>query len=609
VPSFRPALVSGGVLVLCRELLDLFIAKLQVCRNDRVRRNSEANNNTNSTTNNNDYDNDANNDNNNDNDDDNKCDDDEEKLMACKSISNISLTLMFTIGGVSMFNNFSAPHLNGAHDYSITWIDHQVLNEDIPRAMIKLIHYGLQEWAIDNFPIRKPITTDNKNDTNACCPFRHLVCMNLAKALFQLSSRAANRPALSKIGVPQALCMIFVYATDVFETLTVSKDNDDRVLVEDLINETKNFSIECSCDEAVTDKVFSTQTVCASLDALTFFLNDLKASESSTNLYNSIPLTFTLSLPKPPSYGSLHDIYNDNDNTSSWLDTPVLTMMSYPSLIKGIKAVVTTLPRCPARLACLRVILSLTQWPDSLHALVVGDITDALVLISAEAELHRFDNNKSLLSDNNDQSRKAKDPERSCMFSIGSSPNGFAPYSTSNIIATSNSSGQLTLEPPIAKSNSNNSIKSSNSSKSGNDLVIVRNESTSSVNVRILKFSFEKACRENGFKEEDKAALTTEETMTVCLALANISQSKDYAIRLFKNGLLNIMFSMVDNTHFEISRQAVRCVSALCTVISSVVDTRSSAKQRNSQVIILILLQVLLLLISYYYYHSYIMMH
>ena len=593
MPSFRPALVSGGVLVLCRALLELFIAKVQACR---IIKSYHSSNNVSC-----DYDCNSTSDNNGNglcDDNDNDAEQNEERLMACKSISNISLTLMYTIGGVSMFNNFSAPYLNGAHDYTVTWIDHQVLSEDIPRAMVKLINCSLQEWAVNNFPSKK--TGDVSAIDGPTCPFRHFVCMNLAKALFQLSSRAGNRPTLNKIGVPQALCMLFVYAAEEFEKMNVPKA-EERVCVDDLINETRNFSITskaefdgCSRDQAVADRVFSTHAVCAALDALTFFLNDTKASETSTSLYNSIPLTFTLSLPKPPSFGSLpSEALDNNDSSSIWLETPLLTMVCYPSLIKSIKDVITTLPRCPARLACLRVILSLTQWPDSLHALFIGDITDALVLISAEAELHRVDNNRSQFNENTNQSRKMKDNERSCIFSIGGSTNAFTPYTnttpTTNTASTTNSSSNSQKqEQSLSKSGGSNLMKSSStnsisSNKSASDLVITRNES---ISVKSLKFNCDKVCSNNCLKEENKAALTTEETMTVCLALANISQSKDYAIRLFKNGLLNIMFGMVDSTHFEISRQAVRCVSALCTVISSVVDTRSCAKQRNTQVLI-----------------------
>ena len=230
IPSFRPALVSGGVLVLCRALLDLFIAKVQACRSNRNHNSSNISCDYDSCTN--------------DNTGSGACDDDEhneERLMACKSISNISLTLMYTIGGVSMFNNFSAPYLNGAHDYTVTWIDHQVLSEDIPRAMVKLINCSLQEWAINNFPNKKTTTGDisSIDGGGPACPFRHFVCMNLAKALFQLSSRAGYRPTLNKIGVPQALCMLFVYAAEEFEKMNNVSKAEERVCVDDLINETR----------------------------------------------------------------------------------------------------------------------------------------------------------------------------------------------------------------------------------------------------------------------------------------------------------------------------------------------------------------------------------
>ena len=59
-----------------------------------------------------------------------------------------------------------------------------------------------------------------------------------------------------------------------------------------------------------------------------------------------------------------------------------------------------------------------------------------------------------------------------------------------------------------------------------------------------------------------------EETIIVCLALANICQhSSDYALRVYKNGLLSIMFKHAKSHHVEIKRQALRCISAICEIL------------------------------------------
>jgi hypothetical protein len=84
----------------------------------------------------------------------------EEKLLACKSIVNITASLMYITGGNSIFNNCSAVYLNGAHDYTVSWIDQQVLNEDLPRTLLKVLSLGLQDWIVDNIPMKNKRTFD-----------------------------------------------------------------------------------------------------------------------------------------------------------------------------------------------------------------------------------------------------------------------------------------------------------------------------------------------------------------------------------------------------------------------------------------------------------------
>ena len=64
-------------------------------------------------------------------------------------------------------------------------------------------------------------------------------------------------------------------------------------------------------------------------------------------------------------------------------------------------------------------------------------------------------------------------------------------------------------------------------------------------------------------------------TMRTCYALAHVCQdSVDSAIRLFDGGLMNAILRAVRCEHVEIQRQALRCVSAMCPVLSSIFPGR-----------------------------------
>ena len=61
-----------------------------------------------------------------------------------------------------------------------------------------------------------------------------------------------------------------------------------------------------------------------------------------------------------------------------------------------------------------------------------------------------------------------------------------------------------------------------------------------------------------------------EETLTVCYALANICQtSQAYALRVFNNNLTDIMLQLIGSKNVDVTRQALRCISAMCGVLNS----------------------------------------
>jgi hypothetical protein len=77
-----------------------------------------------------------------------------------------------------------------------------------------------------------------------------------------------------------------------------------------------------------------------------------------------------------------------------------------------------------------------------------------------------------------------------------------------------------------------------------------------------------------------------EESMNVCFSLANFSAAGPlFASRLCNAGLLPIMLPLIKSSHFEISRQTVRCVAEMCNIISSKEHVSTlNQKQKTSQI-------------------------
>lgn len=66
--------------------------------------------------------------------------------------------------------------------------------------------------------------------------------------------------------------------------------------------------------------------------------------------------------------------------------------------------------------------------------------------------------------------------------------------------------------------------------------------------------------------------------MRACYTLAHICSSKlTYAFELFENGLMTIMLKSAKHDHIEVQRQAVRCISSMCPVLSSLIPGRHPA--------------------------------
>lgn len=211
----------------------------------------------------------------------------------------------------------------------------------------------------------------------------------------------------------------------------------------------------------------------------------------------------------------------------------IIELMCSERVIESIKMASSFLPRGAGRLATIRVISALTEWPQSVVALYECGIMDVLMLISSESE----EIAQQRLAT---QKQEKEHTEGSSFFNIFPSK-------------------PQPAERNISGASSISAISSSNTSQ---HRLRYNNSSHQEVETDYNDYEYDP---ESGYSE-----VSLEETLSVCYALANLCEANSvYSIRMLQSGLFSIMLKLVRSSHMEIARQALRCISSMVLAITS----------------------------------------
>eukprot|EP01041_Mallomonas_annulata_P000472 gene472-882_t len=342
-------------------------------------------------------------------------------------------------------------------NYTIGWIDAQVIAEGLPFAIARFL-----QISCPNPSGKNDFHSNAINSGSYFLP--HISGINLANALCSLSSRPQNRQFMLNNGVPYSLCCLLVDAA----TRGARRKERDRNLT-NRVRDEESSKIKLRGEEEEEEKYLSI-IASATCNSLSHFISDKM-----------------LATPTTPCRGS-----------------SILDLFRIPSILDAICSVIA-LKRGPARLAALRLVSMLVEWSDVLVALYEHRVTDALIVVAADADEEGF----YIIPDYAD--------------------------TVHNGSASGMGNGGVPKPRPAERSSSAGS-------------------SNSAYNRGIV---------------EDVDLEAVEETMRACLSLALICQAKPiYSVELFEKGLMKIMLRIVRSSYVEIHRQALRCVSAMCSVVS-----------------------------------------
>lgn len=95
-------------------------------------------------------------------------------------------------------------------------------------------------------------------------------------------------------------------------------------------------------------------------------------------------------------------------------------------------------------------------------------------------------------------------------------------------------------------------------------------------------------------EESHSSEIALEETMTVCIALANFcGASPAYAEKLLGSGLMIVMLELVNSSHVTIAEYALRCVSSMCPIVATSPTERISIVSQRKSTLSVEILRVL----------------
>lgn len=548
-------------------------------------------------------------------------------------MSNAATAVMLIVGRTLSTVNHGDESIMG-------WVDAMVVREALPITILNFIHAGLEDFT--TAPSLKTgdssgAALSREREGGAPHALRSVLPRTaarcLAKTLHQLCRRHYERQHMLALSVPSAICSIFVSIAT--PTRMASTVIDGWPLLLSDMTASKKLSLQ---------------------ELMNFLASNPIGNSYNQNLKQSRPLSY---VPKhAPSGGvtlvrdakkeetaeleyvaavsfacldGLHYFLKDAVSTSHAANTgsekvppPIVQLMCHARVVDALKAAISFLPRCKARLSALHVIRSLTEWPSSLVALFEGDLTDALVFISSEADELKSNNRP----DNSRNSKRVNTSGSSSMKGRSSALLGMPPslkyntinaspgaaksleFRTADVAPPSGAWAPLSLYASTGTSSKDTASSiaaawiSTPTAASFHNATLAQHAKHAGLaaTADILSLdpnyvhvhSTESAVQDNPELLEQltlTSAQVSEETLVVSAALANISQANEkYALRMFHNNLMAIMLRLRQSGNPEISRHALRCISAMCAVVAldpapkEAKDVPPAARQRRSQI-------------------------
>jgi hypothetical protein len=245
------------------------------------------------------------------------------------------------------------------------------MGEGLPSAICRFLYASTYDYTLSNLPSWKTLQSPILPRGGAIA---------LSEAMCAMAKRSQNRESMLEAGAPQAIIRLLVDA--ILRRKKIDHGLDDDLPKFYPTEEYGPRKLERLQREHTAETLYLSTLSENCLQMLSHFVSDSIATIPPHKMNST---SAPLSTP--------HD-WNNNSNTthaassSSSCSLPlIIQLLIHPRVVDAIKYI-TNQPRGTCRLAAVRVISMLVEWPEALDMLHSQRISDVLVILSHPRSSH-----------------------------------------------------------------------------------------------------------------------------------------------------------------------------------------------------------------------------
>jgi hypothetical protein len=277
-------------------------------------------------------------------------------------INNVSGSVMSLTTNSTSYSSETRRGRNPNSNYNAGRIDAMVMGEGLPSAICRFLLASTYDYTLSNLPSWKILQSPILPRGGAIA---------LSQAMCAMAQRSQNRESMLEAGAPQSIIRLLVDA--IFRRKKIDHGLDDEMPKYYPTEEYGPRKLEKLHREQYAETNYLSTLSENCLQMLSHFVSDSISTIPVTQKMNSN------SNPILPTHPSSHEWSATSSSPSSSLPL-VINLLIHPSVVDAIKYI-TNQPRGTCRLAAVRIISMLVEWPEALDMLHSQRISDVLVMI------------------------------------------------------------------------------------------------------------------------------------------------------------------------------------------------------------------------------------
>jgi hypothetical protein len=276
-------------------------------------------------------------------------------------INNVSGSVMSLTTNSTSSPSETRRGRNPNSNYNAGRIDAMVMGEGLPSAICRFLLASTYDYTLSNLPSWKTLQLSILPRGGAIA---------LSQAMCAMAQRSQNRESMLEAGAPQSIIRLLVDA--IFRRKKIDHGLDDEMPKYHPSEEYGPRKLEKLYRQQCAETSYLSTLAENCLQMLSHFVSDSIAT---------IPVTQKMNHPTSV-LPTAHEWSPTATSTSTLSSLPlVISLLIHPRVVDAIKYI-TNQPRGTCRLAAVRIISMLVEWPEALDMLHSHRISDVLVRTS-----------------------------------------------------------------------------------------------------------------------------------------------------------------------------------------------------------------------------------